>query len=256
MIADSILFHPDGRIWTRPAPDPGAAPDILFRYASLEPPSCAPGVNAVADAPCADAAALPLRDVLERLGPDAARAAVRAREILVWRLDNRHCGRCGAVLLRHADPDERAMVCPACGASFWPRLSPAAIVLVERAGEDGPEVLLERSATDPAPFWRLVSGFVEPGETAEEAAAREVREETGVEIGAPRPVGSQSWPFPAALMLAFRATAAADSPPPRPDGREVAECRWFPRSALPALPPGASVARRLVEAWAAGREGL
>ena len=137
------------------------------------------------------------------------------------------------------------MVCPACGAAFYPRLSPAVIVLVTR-GPD--EVLLERPVRNPGPFWRLVSGFVDAGETAEEAVRREIAEETGVRVRDVRYVGSQSWPFPGSLMLAFR--AEHDGGDPRPDGGEVAECRFFRRDALPDLPPGMSIARRLIEAWA------
>jgi len=243
MLGDAFVFRPDGRLWAAPLPEGSLR--VRFRYASIEPPEVAPGLG-LADAPPApDAEPTDLRDAFGRVPDDELALLVRAREWLQWRLENRHCGRCGTLLQRHRDPDERAMVCPACGAAFNPRLSPAVIVLVTR----GPnEVLLERPVRAATPFWRLVSGFVEAGETAEEAVRREIAEETALRVRDVRYVGSQSWPFPGSLMLAFR--AEHDGGDPRPDGVEIAECRFFRRDALPALPPGMSIARRLIEAWA------
>ena len=243
MLADSFVFRPDGRLWA--APLPGGALRVLFRYASIEPPEVAPGLGLAATPPAANAEPVDLREAFGRVPDDELARLVGARECLQWRLDNRHCGRCGTLLQRHREPAERAMVCPACGAAFYPRLSPAVIVLVTR-GPD--EVLLERPVRGSAPFWRLVSGFVEAGETAEEAVRREIAEETALRVRDVRYVGSQSWPFPGSLMLAFR--AEHDGGDPRPDGVEVAECRFFRRDVLPALPPGMSIARRLIEAWA------
>ena len=244
MLSDSFVFR-GGRVWALPLP--GGALRVRFRFASLEPPEVEPGVGLADAAPAPGAEALDLRDVAGRVPEEELARLVAAREVLQWRIENRHCGRCGTLLQRHRDPAERAMECPACGAAFYPRLSPAVIVLVTRAG--GEEVLLERSARGGGPFWRLVAGFVEVGETAEDAVRREVREETGLRVRGLRYAGSQSWPFPGSLMLAFR--AEWDGGEPRPDGTEVAECRFFRRDALPALPPGMSIARRLVDAWAA-----
>jgi len=244
MLFDVHLFTAAGRVWA--APEPDGTLRVRFRHASLEPPEIRPGIGLAELPPAPAAEALDLRDLFGRVDPEELARVVRARELLAWRLDNRHCGRCGTLLQRHRDPGELAMLCPACGTAFYPRLSPAIIVRVTRAG--GSEILLERAARGHTDFWRLVAGFVEAGETAEAAVAREVREETGVEIGPPRYLESQSWPFPGSLMLAFEADWLSGEP--RPDGVETADCRFFPRDALPALPPGMSVARRMIEAWA------
>ena len=244
MLADSFVFRADGRVWAAARPE--GALRVRFRFASIEPPEIQPGLGLSETPPADGAEAIDLRNAFGRIPEEELARLCRAREWLQWRLENRHCGRCGTLLQRHRTPTERAMVCPACGAAFYPRLSPAVIVLVTR-GPD--EVLLERPVRNPGSFWRLVSGFVEAGETAEEAVRREIAEETSLRVRNVRYVGSQSWPFPGSLMLAFR--AEHDGGDPRPDGVEVAECRFFRRDALPALPPGMSIARRLILSWAA-----
>lgn len=185
--------------------------------------------------------ASPLRPLHGRL-PDAAWAvAGRAFQLQEWDRTHRFCGVCGAPTTRLAD--ERARACDACGYRAYPRHSPAVIMRVTR----GDEVLLGRSPHFPAGMYSTLAGFVDPGESAEDAVRREVREEAGVEITEPTWFGSQSWAFPHSLMLGFTAEWASGDI--RLDPAELEDLGWFRRDALPVLPPPASIARRLLDAW-------
>jgi NAD+ diphosphatase len=117
------------------------------------------------------------------------------------------------------------------------------IVLVERDDT----VLLARNARFPLPMYSTLAGFVEPGETLEETVHREIREEAGIEVGDLRYFGSQPWPFPDSLMIAF--TAAHADGELRPDPAEISDARWFAVDELPLVPPRISIARRLIDAW-------
>ena len=190
-----------------------------------------------------------LRTLFGRLDEAALAVAGRAFQIADWARSNRYCGACGRPMARH--PGERAMKC-ACGHVAYPRISPAMMVLVKR----GPDLLLARNVAAPPGRFSALAGFVEPGESVEEAIHREVREEVGVEVGELRYFASQSWPFPGSLMIAFTAEYASGEV--RPDQREIAEARWFlPGDALPELSPHQSISRALIEAnlpRAQGRE--
>jgi NAD+ diphosphatase len=168
--------------------------------------------------------------------------AARAFQIVDWDRTNRYCGRCGAPTAQK--PGERAKVCPSCGQSAWPLVTPAMMALVTR----GRELLLARAHRFPAGMFSALAGFVEPGETIEDCLRREVREEVGVEVGAIHYFASQSWAFPHSLMIAFTADYAGGDV--RPDDEEIAEARWFDVDALPSLPPSVSIARRLILATA------
>jgi NAD+ diphosphatase len=188
-----------------------------------------------ADAP-ADA---PTLRALLAGGPDGLGAAAgRAAQLLDWEATHRFCGSCGAPSRR--SPDELARVCPRCGAVTYPRISPAVIMAVRR----GDEVLLARRAGAAVAFWSVLAGFVEPGETLEQAVAREVREEAGIEVADVRYAASQPWPFPSQLMIGFTARYAGGEL--RVDERELAEAGWFPPDALPAIPPPFTIANRLI----------
>ena len=134
------------------------------------------------------------------------------------------------------------MACPACGLLAYPRISPAVMVLVER----GDDLLLARSPHFLPGVFSALAGFVEAGESVEQCAAREVREEVGVEIARLRYFRSQSWPFPNSLMIAFFADYAGGEI--TPDPAEIEAAGWFPRKALPPLPDQASIARHLIDA--------
>lgn len=177
--------------------------------------------------------------------PDAMLAlAGRASQIVEWDRTHRYCGRCATPT--HEKPDEYAKECPKCGLVAWPRLSPAMMALVTR----GREMLLARSRRFAnTSMYSALAGFVEAGETVEDCVAREVREEVGLEVAGLRYFGSQSWPFPHSLMIAFTAEYAGGDI--RLDDDEIVEARWFSVDALPQMPPSVSIARKLIDATAA-----
>jgi NAD+ diphosphatase len=170
--------------------------------------------------------------------------------LLNWHRRHRHCAVCGAAT-RPAEGGHLRR-CPVCGAEHHPRLDPVVIMLVS----DGDRALLGRQASWPEGRFSALAGFVEPGEALEEAVAREVREESGVEVAEVRYRSSQPWPFPNSLMLGFTARYAAGEPAPL-DG-ELEQVRWFSRAeVLEAvagrgeirLPEPLAIARRLVDGW-------
>ena len=168
--------------------------------------------------------------------------AGRAVQIVEWARTHRFCGRCAQPT--EVVRGERARRCPACGLMAFPRLAPAVIVLVER--EDG-RALLARNANFPAGMYSCLAGFVEPGETLEQAVAREVKEEVGIDVHGLRYVASQPWPFPHSLMLGFNARWKSGEL--AVDGKEIKDARWFGPDDLPAIPPRMSIARHLIDGW-------
>lgn len=184
-----------------------------------------------------------LRGLYSRLPEPFFHVAGRAVQIVDWDRTHQFCGRCGGPM--ESLPSERAKKCPACGLTNFPRLSPAIIIAVVRHTEAGPRLLLARNHRFPAGRYSVIAGFVEPGESLEECAQREVLEEVGVAIQNVRYFASQPWPFPNSLMLGFTAEYA--------DGdfaleeAEIAEAGWFAPDALPGLPPPPSIARRLID---------
>jgi NAD+ diphosphatase len=183
-----------------------------------------------------------LRQLWEQVDEQLWAIAGRAVQIVAWDGAHRFCGRCGTAT--QPMTDQRARHCPQCGLDAYPRIAPAVIVLVER--DDG-RVLLARNASFSEPFYSCLAGFVEPGETLEEAVRREVAEEVGIEVRDLRYFASQPWPFPHSLMIGFTARLASGEL--RPDGHEITEAAWFPASGLPRLPGEISIARALIEAW-------
>jgi len=182
---------------------------------------------------------------------DAALLAY-ARALLLWRSRTRFCPVCGARLRFEEAGHVGRCADPACATPQFPRTDSAVIVLVtDPAGR----ALLGRQRQWPAGQFSCLAGFVEPGETLEETVAREVWEEAGIRVTAPRYVASQPWPFPASLMVGFTATAPADEP--RPDQEELEAVHWFSRADLLEglhqgrlrLPAPDSIAHRLITAW-------
>jgi NAD+ diphosphatase len=172
--------------------------------------------------------------------------AGRAVQIVEWARTHRFCGRCGSPT--EASLGDRSMKCPACGLLAFPRLAPAIITLVYRTRADGvSEALLARGVNFAMPMYSCIAGFVEPGESMEQAVAREVREEVGVAVRDVRYISSQPWPFPHSLMIGF--TAEWDSGDIVIDPVEIADAQWFTVDALPSIPPGISIARKLIDLW-------
>lgn len=173
--------------------------------------------------------------------------AGRAFQLLEWRRSHRFCGRCGAPNEPHGS--ERAMTCLSCGQLHFPRIAPAVIVLVEREGR----ALLGRSPHFRPGVFSTLAGFVEPGESLEEAVRREVLEEVGIAVDDVRYFGSQPWPFPHSLMVGFTARWAGGEI--EPDGDEVVEAGWYAPDALPGLPTSFSIARLLIDDFVARAAG-
>lgn len=185
----------------------------------------------------------PLAAILDR--QEAALLAY-ARALAYWQQRHRHCGRCG----KPSSPQKagHVMRCTAedCGETFFPRIDPAVIILVN----DQDRALLGRQPSWPEGRFSTIAGFVEPGESLEDAVAREVAEETGVRLRTVRYHSSQPWPFPSSLMLGFMGEAD--------DARitvgcELAEAQWFTRDDIAQqrviLPPPTSISYRLIETW-------
>jgi NAD+ diphosphatase len=192
-------------------------------------------------------AGMPLMALYGKVDDERWTVAGRAVQLIEWQRTHRFCGRCGTATEPAAPPNHRAMVCPQCNLLAFPRLAPAIIVLVTRE-EDG-KALLGRNANFPVAMYSCLAGFVEPGETMEQAVHREVREEVGVDVKDVRYWGSQPWPFPHSLMLGFRATYASGDVVLE-DG-EIADAQWYSPDELPMIPPGMSIARRIIDDWVA-----
>lgn len=165
--------------------------------------------------------------------------AARAWQLLHWQREHQYCGRCGQRAAR--DLREFAMVCEACGSRQYPKVTPAVIVLVE----DGPRLLLGRGAHFRPGVYSPLAGFVEPGESLEEAVKREVREEAGIEIDNLRYFSSQCWPFPSTIMVGFRARYAGGEL--RREEQELEDLQWFTRDRMPVMPDPCSIAYRLMK---------
>jgi NAD+ diphosphatase len=188
-----------------------------------------------------------LRAVGGELRADEAGLLAYARAMILWRGKHRHCGACGAPTAARSAGHVMRCMREVCGAEHFPRLDPAIIVLVT----DGARALLGRQAAWPAGRYSTIAGFVEPGESLEDAVSREVLEETGVAVEDPVYHSSQPWPFPSSLMIGFMARADTGAQP-RAD-EELEDVRWFSRADIasgnPALPPPQSVSFRLIEDW-------
>jgi NAD+ diphosphatase len=184
-----------------------------------------------------------LRSLYGRLAEDLFWVAGRAVQIVDWDRTHQFCGKCGGRTVSRRN--ERAKECPQCGLIQFPRLAPAIIVLVER----GNEMLLGRARRFPAAIYSTLAGFVEPGETLEEAVMREVKEESGISVKNIRYFGSQPWPFPHSLMIGFTAEYAGGEIVV--DDDEMVDARWFTPGDLPGLPGPISIARKLIDAFLA-----
>jgi NAD+ diphosphatase len=252
------------------------APEVVFLPASAGAPFCTPdgsgdfrwaflGLMAgravfAFDLGAADPSVLPagtdgefvdLRSVPGLLPPEQAAVLAHARALMHWRSRARFCGVCGTECLPASAGN--VMHCPNCGAHHFPRTDPAVIMLVT----DGARALLGHSHRFPkVRMYSTLAGFVEPGESLEEAVAREVGEETSVRVGRVQYHSSQPWPFPGSIMLGFYAEALSEEITIDPN--ELRDARWFTRDEIASheslgfsLPRLDSIARRLIEDWMA-----
>ena len=188
---------------------------------------------------------MPVRDLFNVVSAEAAALAGRATQLLDWQKNHRYCGQCGAPTVQKTGEFSKA--CPACNLIVYPRISPVVMVLIGRFDE----LLLARSPHFKPGVFSALAGFVEAGETLEQCAVREVQEEVGVKICNLRYFKSQSWPFPASLMVAFFADYVGGVI--TPDPVEIEAAGWFRYSALPSLPEPASIARQLIDAYCVTR---
>ena len=195
------------------------------------------------------------------LPPEEAGMLAYARAILHWHKQHRFCGACGRATRSEVAGHVRRCTDAACNLEHFPRTDPAVIMLVE----DGDRCLLARQSRWPPGMVSTLAGFVEPGESLEEAVAREVREESGIAVRDVRYLGSQPWPFPCSIMLGFRATAVSTEI--HLDGDELEHAQWFTREEISRfkeinfarfetpepgswmLPPRDSIARWLIDGW-------
>jgi NAD+ diphosphatase len=179
------------------------------------------------------------------LPPDEANLMAHARALVLWHNATLFCSKCGSAAQPDAGGNLRRCCNPDCEQQVFPRTDPAIIVLVA----DGDRCVLGRQASWPEGRYSTIAGFVEPGESLEDAVRREVYEETNIRVGAVHYHSSQPWPFPSALMLGF--VAEADSTDIRLNDGELEDARWFTRDELKSgevgLPFQISIARRLVD---------
>ncbi len=193
-----------------------------------------------------------LREVGSLLRDRDTGLLVMAVALANWHATHPRCPRCGAAT--EASMAGWSRTCPQDASQHFPRSDPAVIVLIT---DDDDRALLGRRAEWPEGFFSTLAGFVEAGESAEMTVLREMAEEAGVDVDRLDYLGSQPWPFPASLMLGYRARLAPGSRAAVPDGEEITELRWFTREEMRAgaeagtvrVPPAVSIARRLIEHW-------
>lgn len=181
-----------------------------------------------------------LRQSYYKLSYNLYLKAGKCEELVYWDANTQFCGACGARMEKHT---EISKVCTNCGKEVWPQLSIAIIVLVSR----GDELLLIHAHNFKYDFYGLVAGFVETGETLEEAVTREVKEETGLKIKNIRYYASQPWPYPSGLMAGFY--AEYESGEVTLQYSELKSGGWFNKNNLPRIPEKLSIARQLIDNW-------
>jgi len=187
-------------------------------------------------------ALLGLRSLFGRLAEEQLWLAGRAVQLVDWDRTHQFCGQCGA--RTHTAPNERVKKCPNCDHTSYPRLSPAIIVRVERQGKNGREILLARNRRARVPMYSVLAGFVEPGESLEMCVRREICEEVNLNVKNIRYFGSQPWPFPNSLMIAF--TAEYESGDLQLEEAELMDAGWYTADDLPPYPPALSIAHQLI----------
>ncbi|MCW2822023.1 MAG: hydrolase [Marmoricola sp.] len=259
VISGTRLRHANGRIaWVAPQEAPEGLRVLLGErdgvhyFAVVVDPSRAPGEREEWVVLRAIVQTLADQDIVD------APLVLHAVGLAEWLWSTKHCPRCGGRL--EARQAGHVLQCTSCGKDQFPRSDPA-VIMVVTDGEPGSadeRALLGRSPAWPQGRYSTLAGFVEPGETMEDAVRREVQEETGVVVGEVAYFGSQPWPLPASLMVGF--TARATQTEIDVDGSEIEEAQWFTREEMRAeaesgrlvLPGGVSISRSLIESWYGG----
>ena len=220
--------------------------NVVFLGLFRNQPAFAVGISDTVESPFQDLGEFKeLRYLGTVLPPDEANLMAHARALILWHNATLFCSKCGSAAQPDAGGNMRRCRNPECGQQVFPRTDPAIIVLVA----DGDRCLLGRQASWPEGLYSTIAGFVEPGESLEDAVRREVYEETNIRVGAVRYHSSQPWPFPSALMLGF--VAEANSTDIHLNDGELEDARWYTRDELKSgdvgLPFRISIARRLVD---------
>ena len=225
--------------------------EIIFLGMYKESPAFAVAIEATEEAPFSDRGDFhDLRYLGSVVPADQANLIAHARALVLWNRLQRYCGLCGARSRAESGGNTRTCTNDSCGHHIFPRVDPAIIVLVSRRDQ----CLLGRQPSWPEARYSTIAGFVEPGESLEDAVIREVKEETNIDTFNVRYHSSQPWPFPSSLMLGF--VAEASSTDIQLNDGELEDARWFTRkelrSGFPKLPYRLSIARRLVDDWIDG----
>lgn len=237
----ALLQRPDIDLYLEPT-------ELIFLGMFHDKPAFALAIGTDAEAPFSESGEFhDLRYLGNVLPADQANLAAHAIALITWHRLQRYCGICGSLTRPESGGNTRICANGECASRIFPRVDPAIIVLVSQ----GEECLLGRQASWPDGRYSTIAGFVEPGESLEDAVRREVREETNIEVGGVHYHSSQPWPFPASLMLGF--TAIANSREIHLNDGELEDAEWFTRkelrSGFPKLPYRLSIARRLVDDW-------
>jgi NAD+ diphosphatase len=222
--------------------------EIIFLGMYRDCPAFAIGIDQGIPEPFSDFGQFhDLRYLGSVLPEDEANLSAHARALVIWHRQQKYCGRCGAPTRADSGGNTRKCTADECGTTIFPRVDPAIIVLVSK----GDRCLLGRQKDWPEGRYSTVAGFVEPGESLEDAVAREVFEETNIKVGNIRYHSSQPWPFPSSLMLGFFAEARSEEI--KLNDGELEDARWFSHkemtSGFPKLPYRVSIARKLVDTW-------
>ncbi|AMW78289.1 NADH pyrophosphatase [Acinetobacter sp. TGL-Y2] len=183
---------------------------------------------------------VPIRQLISQWSRVQFEQASRAVQLLEWRRNHKFCSHCGTETEAHAS--QYAMICPACNYHQYPRVQPCVITIITR-GKD--EILLAKNAKNQSKMYGLIAGFVEVGETLEQAVERETMEEIGLNLTNIQYLASQPWPFPSNLMIAFKAEYASGDIVLQQD--EISDAQFFKFDALPEIPFAGSIAHAMIQ---------